>query len=552
MGETHLVFLGNVLLVFPVLLFLPGFVLSRTFLKIPIDSLVVETFFCRILLSFLLSSIMAMGLIYFGFFSGPNLTMAVVVLTFAIFLLKRFRFIRSLRGFRPSVGDFLAVAIAMSALYLFLWSSEEVKSTFSLGIHWARTGSLKATLELQGWSFLREGPLTSLWFGIIQSFFGMDISLWTVPVMSAFSVLTLFFWSRRLLGLWGAVPAALFLSSQFPSIWFGRLPEGHALSQMLILLAFYLSELFFNERNRGFLLAGLASLCLSVIARWEAIFFIPFFIGGQLLILKFKEPLVRLVSPVSRLIFPLALTWLFLAFKAPSHVLWAIPWHFWAMGSFGATIFILLRAQAKDLSFWVPLLLYPLFGVGREPEHPFYMLNLAGIIPVIMPSVGLFFGVLMSFFAQKGMIARGGVILILGVMSIVPIYTRRDLIFARDYFGGLKFYEDLKRSFLPNDLVFSNDDDFSNLLERLYGLKVYRIEKGRGWVERDFQREIRLWLKDGGKAYFLTKEDAPKMEGFRLHLDNVMRLRTMALEKSYAPPQERKLQDVFVRIYEVT
>jgi hypothetical protein len=237
-------------------------------------------------------------------------------------------------------------------------------------------------------------------------------------------------------------------------------------------------------------------------------------------------------------------------FQAPSHVIWAIsPW-LWVMAGSGAFLFLWKEAEIKDLVLLICFLIYPIFLIWRNPGEGPYMINLVGLVPLVLPSVSLFAGYLMSFFFRAGTIAKWIAAVALIVITASPLYLNRHLLWFQQYQGLLKFYETLRKSFLPNDLVFSYESELASLLWRLYGLKVYVL--GPEGVDVDFQKEISFWLKDGGKAYVISSAENPVIEGFVLRLHSVERLRALALEKTMNPPNEKLLQEILIRIYEAT
>jgi hypothetical protein len=138
----RLTLLSNLMLVFPLLLFLPGYILTRTFLRFFSTASFSEIMVLRVLLSFIVTSILGLGIAWAAVFTTQNLVFAAVAVSFCFFLMKRFRLFHGAWSFRIVKEDFFSGLIIMGSLFLFLWPSEEVGSTFTLGVYLARIGSL--------------------------------------------------------------------------------------------------------------------------------------------------------------------------------------------------------------------------------------------------------------------------------------------------------------------------------------------------------------------------------------------------------------------------
>jgi hypothetical protein len=567
-APDRLTLLSNLLLVLPVLLFLPGYILTRTFLRLLSGASFSETLLLRIFLSFIVTCISALGVAWGSMFNTQNLVLGVVIISFFFFLLKRFRFFQGSWGLRVANEDYAAGMIIMASLFLFFWPSEEIGSTFTLGSYLARTGSLGDPPDSTALDLLAKGPLGTIWFGVVKIFFGLKFSLLVVPILSVLSSLVMFFWIKRRFGIFAAISSVCFFLTNFTSLWFHRLPEGYALAQFLTLGAFYLTDLYFDEKNLGFLIAGILSLILACLSRAEVTFILMFFGAGFLIVQLLmrtrwttKEPkrnergMMETFTgnrklPIGwirfLLVFPVL--WLLLIFSVPSNVLGALSIGLWLMMGCGAGLYLWKEAEIKDLVFFTSNFICPLFLIWQNPGEAVYIMNVTGFIPLILPSVCLFAGYLMNILSRVGRMAQIASILAVSVITAWPLYLNWNLLWLKEYHGVVKFYENLRKSFLPNDLVFSNDAELASFLWRLHGLKVYVI--GSEGVDINFQEEILRWLADGGKAYVLSKGEDPHMGGFTLKLHSVERLRTMALERVSKPPEKKILQNILVRIYE--
>ncbi|MBI1882813.1 MAG: hypothetical protein HYS08_01210 [Chlamydiae bacterium] len=471
--------------------FLPGYALTRTFLSLPRDSSVMEAFSVRVLLSLLISSFLGLGMSTVSAFSREAMMLAPLFFSLVFFSLRKFRLIQYSDVFRLNWEDvFLALAL-MLGLILFFRPSENIAHPFIQACELAKANGW--ALDLQG---LRASPLLSIWFGIFHLFLGLQLSLMVVPILSLISLLALFCLARRLFDRVAGICAALLLATHFCMIWFARLPEGYLLAQALGLVAFYFACLFFEEKHFLWMMFSFLSAIGAYLARLEMWVWAVFFIGawaGMIFLRGDKSQRKYFLLLMGFVLCPL----------------WTV-FH-WKGG---------VEAPLKDLApfvFWA--------------------------LPALILWVSAFF----SFAFRLGKVARvfavGGVL----VMMLLSLNVARPYLKARESDGLLRFYGSLSRSFLPDDLIFSDDEREVSLLKKLYGMKIYFVPP-QG-LDTDFLREIRRWLKEGGKVFLISKHEKPGMRDFKLTLCSVEHLRTGTLEGPWFSLRW-KFEERTVRVYE--
>lgn len=546
-SHDHLTLLMNFLIALPVFLFLPGYILTQTFLNVP-SLCLMEKIFLRLFLSLVLSSLSLLGLAWSGFFTLQNLILAVVALSFLLFIFKRFRFSISLRGLNLLWKDFWALLVIFSSLLLMMWPAERIGQTFISGVQLAREG----ILPMPHFPFhlsLGTSALASAWLALTNLLFGMKLSLLVSPLFGVISALTLFFLVEKMFGLLAGLSSVTFFLTYFANLWFCRCPEGFALAQSFSLGALYFTHLAFRAGKKAFLAAAFLALILAVFARTEALIFLIFWavgIGIQGMLSCLKVQGFRKIGMAS------FLTILFLIFARQKSFSPFIDFFcscMLLMTLGGVLLFLYYEAAAGQAAFFMTAAFYPLFLMSESFNAKPLLASLAPWISCAFPILCLWIGSFLGRIARVGKVAFGVVILVLMVSAGESFYICRSLIWSKDSYGVLNFYDGLRRSFLPDDLVFSDSAQMVSILNGLYGRKVYLVN-AQG-LDRDFQKEIRHWLKDGGHAYLISMKKDASMDGFNIKLQSVERLKTLSLNEDIFPLEEKRLCEIMMRIYEV-
>ncbi|MBI1870794.1 MAG: glycosyltransferase family 39 protein [Chlamydiae bacterium] len=536
----------NLILVLPLLLFLPGYALTRTFLKIPVSVGLLEKFFLRIFLSCGVTSYVGLGITLFSEFSGQILVCGVVVFSFLLFLAKRFRLSQGLGPIEISWNDFFIVLMVGLAVILFFWPSEEIGSLFSQGIQLGREGTL---FQGKGLLFFMKGEVPgSIWIAAFDVFFGVHLALFVSPLFGVLSVLALFFCVIKRFDAMAAVSAGLFLATSLTQIYFARCPQSLMLAQFFVLASFYCYQLYEEEKEIGFLGGALLLFVLAVFARWEMYPVLLFMVAAYFVnrILSQRKLNISMILRCVSCIFVVAgWVWVLKEFPQISSV---FPCSFLVF-SFGGVLFFLWRNfKIEDGSLLALFILSPFLAFKGAPKESINLISLSGWIPLLIPALSLWSGYALSIFSCTGKIAQGFSIFALVLTVFFPLYTHWDFLGSREDQGLIKFYQNLRGFFLPNDLVFSSQSDLASLFQQLFGLKVYSLPPEG--LDFQFQKEIRLWLKDGGKAYVMSENGEPKMDGFIIKLQSVEKLETQGMDVSSLLPERKILKEKTVKIYE--
>ena len=562
MTPDRLTLLMNFFLVLPVLLFFPGFIFSRTFLLLPAGMALCERSFARVLMSLIASSLLGVALAAFAIFNPQNLILGVIVLSFICFLFKRFKLFTGLLSLRLNIEDVIVVLVLFIGLIFFLWPSENIGAAFSLGRYLSRTGSLTEHRGMAEWPFLLKGPLISVWYALVDGFFGIRAGLLTAPVFSALSLLCLFFLAKQwTLDAGAGFMAAVLYISNFTAVWFGRLPEGLTLCQMMLLGALYFGKISWEEKRSVLLIPSTGALLLAFLAWPDSLrSIIPMFCGFLFLLFFIYQnsgrsnlnrtqtgatPVTVSENVLKFLGFSFLGFWMFTYFQSPESLRSAVPVLYWVLASLGLFRMVFHASGMPELTVWIGFFISP-WVFYQESMDAVDLWGQAMLL--FIPAAACLSGCFLSYLSKFNRCIRWLVLSSVVLGTALPVYWERDLFFTKDYDGTIDFYDKLKKNFLRNDLLFSQDAELAAFLWNLFDLKVYVLpEEG---LDVSFQNEIKKWLKDGGKAFVLSRTRMPEMSGFTLHLESVERLRTMALENPALPSRRRLPHQIFIQLYE--
>ncbi|MDP8218128.1 MAG: hypothetical protein P9M03_05330 [Candidatus Theseobacter exili] len=254
---------GKILLIFPVFVFIPGFIAQRTLMADESDLDFFEKLFIRILLSILITTVSGLILGFAGFYSLQNLIVQNIVISFLCMVVSRFRF-KAVKSARKIISwEYIVLSIILFCAFFFCFRpSETIFGGSMSGTLVASGGALKdsgrffvfqnslpdvfikgsndlivpASNALKGLKGLGVLPAASLWFSIFLGLFGPASVLFVSPV---FAIAGVFFFF--ILGKWlfvnkkvGLVAAGL-LSVNLAQFWFARVPSAAPLTQCMIL-----------------------------------------------------------------------------------------------------------------------------------------------------------------------------------------------------------------------------------------------------------------------------------------------------------------------------
>jgi len=560
MTPNHLTAIMNLFLALPVLLFFPGFVFSRTVFLLPEGMALCERLFARVLMSLIASSLMGIALAAFAIFDPQNLIFGLIVSSLICFLFKRFKFFRGFLSLRLCLEDVFAISVLFIGLIFFLWPSENIGSAFSLGRYLSRTGSLTEYRGIAEWTFILKGPLISVWYALIDGFFGIKAGLLTAPVFSSISLLCLFFLAKQ----WssdsaaGVMTAALYVSN-FTAVWIGRLPEGLTLCQLMLLGAVYFGKISWEEKKPIFLVLSTASLFLAFSAWPESLpNLIVMILGFIYLFFSMLGSNTKNDSSVAGFM-PVSLPenmlkllgflflgfWIFTYFQNFEFMRWIVPTLYGLLASLGLIARVLNTSVIPELAVWIGFLVSPWVFYKHDTDSA----DLASkAMLLFLPATACLSGCFLSYLSRFNRWTRWLVLSSVLLGAALPVYWERSTFFAKDYDGTIDFYDKLKKNFLRNDLLFSQDVELAAFLWNLFDLKVYVIPESG--LDQSFQDEIKNWLKDGGKAFVLSRNKEPIMSGFTLRLQSVERLRTMAWENPVLHFRQRQPHQILVQLYE--
>jgi hypothetical protein len=237
--------------------------------------------------------------------------------------------------------------------------------------------------------------------------------------------------------------------------------------------------------------------------------------------------------------------WIFTYFRNYESMLSVVPVFCGVLASLGLIKMLFSASDAAEWAVWTGFLISPWIFYDQGLDS----LALAGrAVLLFIPAAACLSGCFLSYLSKFNHWIRWLVLSSVILGTALPVYLERDIFFAKDYDGTMDFYDKLKKNFLRNDLLFSQDVELAAFLWNLFDLKVYVLpEEG---LDKAFQNEIKEWLKDGGKAFVLSRSQMPAMSGFSLHLESVERLRTTALENPTLLSRQRHPHQIVVQLYE--
>ena len=334
---------GKLLLIFPVFVFIPGFILQRSLFREETSMDILEKTFVRIFISILVSTFSGLVLGVAGFFNLQNLIVSNIVISFIGMLLSRFRFSSGkIRSLNFSLDTIVLVLLILVAYFFCFRPSEMILGNTNSGNIMAFGGSLVKSGSFFDFSnedfgfseisLLQENilpnnginrnvtvsqpfPSVTVWFAVFQGLFGPEGCLYLGPFFAALGVFFLFF-----LGKWmfldykiGLLSAG-FLSVNVLQFWFGRYASSVMLAQCLLsggaacILRYYNYESVIKKR---YFWAGIISLVLAGTLRGDVMPILAVFAGCILCDQDFKQKwlpflLLTVISLVSCLRFEIS------------------------------------------------------------------------------------------------------------------------------------------------------------------------------------------------------------------------------------------------------
>ncbi len=546
MIHDQLTLVVNFVLVLPLFFFLPGYVLTRTFLKISLIHFT-EQLFLRVLLSVVLSSVLLLGCALFGVFTAQNLVFSIVIVSFLMFLPRRFRFQISLMK-RPLVWkDFCVLIIFLAALFFMMWPSERVGFTFTQAAQLVREG----TLHVKTFSpecLVREGGLACVWLAWANCFFGLKLSLLISPVFGVLSMGALFLLADRMFGRLGAMGVTFFLLTNFTNLWFCRLPEGFSLAQALVIGSFYLISLVSQQNDKRFWILAfisfiLASMTKTGLGSLLILGAVGFVLDGMAVNsrLKILEKLILSFALIGIL-------WIGLRTNTFSQLMnfFSLPLLFLVVG--GVLIFFLKEMKQEFSGLMILLLFYPIFEMFQPLTKSNSLIAMGPWIPSLIPIFSLWVGGLLGMVSRLGKLAKMVAIVGIIILSGINLYSFKDVLWLRDGAGILNFYDGVRKGFLKNALILSDDEKIVSVLKGVYGSEIYWT--GSEYLDVDLKLEMQRWLKEGGQVYFFSFQKTPLLEGFDLKLDSVESFRTLVIDENAFPPEKKKIIQSHIQVYQ--
>ena len=255
---------GKLFLIFPVFVFVPGFIAQRTLMADDGELDFFELMFLRVFLSLIVTTFSGLFLGLSGFYSLQNLIVQNLLIAFFCMVLSRFRF-KSVKVQRKLLcweNGVLAGILLLAYAFCFR-PFESVFGGSMPGTLIAAGGALKSTgsffsfsqsfpeLMLKGTEGLiisagdalrtditgmRILPGAVVWFAVFQELFGPAGVLFVSPAFAVAGVFFLFIFGKWLFrnSIIGLIAAAL-LAVNIAHFWFARMPSAAPVTQCMLL-----------------------------------------------------------------------------------------------------------------------------------------------------------------------------------------------------------------------------------------------------------------------------------------------------------------------------
>jgi len=340
------------LIYLPLILFIPGFLLFNILNIKKFNFL--ETLYFQILFSFLLSGWFGLILAELGYFSLYNLVLSLLVFSLVISFKLNVRYISFPRP-KINRNSVILSGCILLAISLFFHPFEDITSLLDSGAYvqggvaLAKSGSLfvhdellqnlddntkkvfypvdiskkpfgtepviLSGFHLGNFLILNSSKgilvpwyfhLSHVLFAIFYSMFGIKYAVYLYPLMAIFSLLSIYFFAKKLFSFEVGILSIFFYSISYTGVWWGRYISSEILFQLLIFSGLATLIYFLEIKNKFFGLLSAFSLGELLFTRIDAILvfigvcaFFLFIIEKKRFVLYFMVPYLILIIHAS-------------------------------------------------------------------------------------------------------------------------------------------------------------------------------------------------------------------------------------------------------------
>jgi len=325
------------LIFLPLIIFIPGFLLCKLFVKDKLSIDFFETIFINILASLLISGWIGLILAELGYFSLQNLIIGLLIFSsICIILILKFKRNLSFKNLlKPKINykSVILVIILLAAAKLFFPPGENITLNqddvviVNHGVNIAETGNIfgrdpllnevkhknlfydfqSQKLQFPDFGFYMNLKTNQIEFqyldfypvllAVFYSLFGIRFFLYLTPLLALLAVISVYITAKHMFSWEVGILSSLFLTFSFPQIWFARYPCAEILTQLFMFSGLFMIILLLKYKKpffaffSGFIFSTLMLVRLDSLftALAFAVFVILFQLTG---ILKHKNILV--------------------------------------------------------------------------------------------------------------------------------------------------------------------------------------------------------------------------------------------------------------------